>query len=301
MAPPPESVQLSQRVHGDTLILFDVDGTLAIPAQPAKGEIVEMLSEIRKKYAVGIVGAGDFEKQQMQLGGPDLRSRLDFVFSENGVHAFRGQEQLHCKSIQDHLGQVRWTKFQEGMERILAAEREEAERLMRLATQSPEANLAERGTFLELRQCTVNVCPIGRTPTMTKEQRAAFDGLDRESGMRRRVLSELQKEFGSNTEYKLVFSIGGQIGIDVCPLGWDKTFCLQFVDDQEFRTVHFFGDKTEEGGGDHELYIHPRTTGHMVTSPEDTLRQVYARFLGEAQDNDEDVNKRSRTGYPSAA
>ena len=79
---------LAGRKHGRTLILFDVDGTLAVPAQKAPDEIVAMLAQLRREHAVGIVGAGDFEKQQGQLGGPGLRERLDFVFSENGVHAF---------------------------------------------------------------------------------------------------------------------------------------------------------------------------------------------------------------------
>ena len=62
-----------RRKNGKTLILFDVDGTLAVPAQLAKPAIVEMLARLRKDYAVGIVGAGDFVKQQRQLGGHDMR------------------------------------------------------------------------------------------------------------------------------------------------------------------------------------------------------------------------------------
>lgn len=31
----------------------------------------------------------------------------------------------------------------------------------------------------------------------------------------------------------------------VFPQGWDKTYCLQFVE-KDFDTVHFFGDKTYE-------------------------------------------------------
>lgn len=273
------------RTHGSTLILFDVDGTLAVPAQPAKTDMIELLAELRKTYAVGIVGAGDFEKQQMQLGGPDLRSRLDFVFSENGVHSFRGQQQLHCKSIAEHLGQERWAFFQEELQRILAVEREEAQRLLRLAIGDSTAALDDRGTFLEKRQCTVNICPIGRTPSLSKEHRASFDAMDLEAGMRRRVLAQCDKTFGPSTEYQLKFSIGGQIGIDVCPVGWDKTFCLQFVDEEEFETIYFFGDKTEEGGGDHEIYVHPRTFGCTVESPEDTIRQVKELFLGKALDS----------------
>ena len=68
------------------LILFDVDGTLAVPAQKAPEQMLELLATLRARgYLVGIVGAGDFEKQQGQLGGADLRERLDFVFSENGM------------------------------------------------------------------------------------------------------------------------------------------------------------------------------------------------------------------------
>jgi len=286
MAPQPEQTspcESENRAHGEVLILFDVDGTLATPAQPASAEMIETLAELRKHYSVGIVGAGDFKKQEMQLGGPDMRSRLDFVFSENGVHAFRGQQELHCKSIAEHLGKVRWTDFQDALEGILAAERGEAERLLKLATSDPEAALGSRSTFLEIRQCTVNVCPIGRVPALSKEQRAVFDTLDREAGLRNRILAQMQKQFGPDTEYQLKFSIGGQIGIDVCPVGWDKTFCLQFVDPQEFSTVHFFGDHTEEGGGDYEIYVHDRTVGHAVKSPEETLKLVRELFLESQQ------------------
>lgn len=52
----------------------------------------------------------------------------------------------------------------------------------------------------------------------------------------------------------------------------------QFVDPAEYDTIHFFGDKTAKGGGDYELYEHPRTIGHTVASPEDTLAQVAALF-----------------------
>jgi hypothetical protein len=45
-------------------------------------------------------------------------------------------------------------------------------------------------------------------------------------------------------EAGLKFAIGGQISIDVFPVGWDKTFCLQFLEKAGFKTIHFFGDKT---------------------------------------------------------
>lgn len=268
------------RKHGRTLILFDVDGTLAVPAQPAAAEMIAALAKLREQYATGIVGAGDFEKQQMQLGGPDLRERLDFCFSENGVHSFRGPGNcLHSKSLESHLGPERWLAFNTKLDELLLVHRDEAATL--LVQASPGADIATRGTFLERRQCTVNVCVIGRTPGLSKEERGAFDTVDREAGLRRRLLEQLTAAFGPETEFGLLFSIGGQIGIDCCPVGWDKTFCLQFVDAAEFDTVHFFGDKTQPGGGDYELYEHERTIGHTVVSPEDTLEQIAKLFPSE--------------------
>eukprot|EP01051_Picozoa_sp_SAG22_P006897 SAG22_NODE_467_length_10171_cov_4.306295_10_plen_264_part_00 len=37
-----------------------------------------------------------------------------------------------------------------------------------------------------------------------------------------------------------------QISFDVFPTGWDKTFCLRYV--EHFETVHFFGDKVRGQG-----------------------------------------------------
>ena len=42
--------------------------------------------------------------------------------------------------------------------------------------------------------------------------------------------------------------LGGQISFDVFPTGWDKTYCLQHLDPKEFKTIHFFGDKTAKVG-----------------------------------------------------
>ena len=270
---------LGARRRRPPLILFDVDGTLAVPAQKADDKIVRMFERLKAAgYLVGIVGAGDFEKQEGQLGGPGLRKRLHFVFSENGVHSFCGERLLHCKSIVEHLGEARWREFEKGLNALQARVRGEAEVLLRKAA-GPAADIGARGTFLERRMCTCNICVIGRTPTLSKGERAAFDKADAKAGLRKRVLDELMATYGPHTPYALNFSIGGQIGIDCAPVGWDKTFCLGFLPAADYPTVHFFGDKTEEGGGDFELYEHSRTTGHAVTSPEHTLQLVEELFL----------------------
>lgn len=80
------------------------------------------------------------------------------------------------------------------------------------------------------------------------------------------------------------YSIGGQISFDVFPAGWDKTYCLQHVEAEkqvsgvEYNTIHFFGDKTYKGGNDYEIFEDPRTVGHSVTNPEETMAELRKLF-----------------------
>jgi phosphomannomutase len=67
--------------------------------------------------------------------------------------------------------------------------------------------------------------------------------------------------------------------LQVFPTGWDKTFCLRYL--EPFETVHFFGDKTYPGGNDHEIFASERTVGHTVTSWKDTIAQVTTAILSE--------------------
>jgi len=49
---------------------------------------------------------------------------------------------------------------------------------------------------------------------------------------------------------------------------------LEHLPLDEFDTVYFFGDKTEKGGNDYEIYHDPRVQGRRVTSWQDTVSQV---------------------------
>jgi phosphomannomutase len=87
------------------------------------------------------------------------------------------------------------------------------------------------------------------------------------------MVEDFRKEFA---DLPLTFSIGGQISMDIFPHGWDKTYCLRYL--ETFPNVYFYGDRTEKGGNDHEIFSHPRTVGTTVTSPEHTvlcLKQVF--------------------------
>ena len=127
----------------------------------------------------------------------------------------------------------------------------------------------KRGTFIEFRSGLINICPVGRS--CTQAERDQFALYDAEHGIREKFREQLVKKFD---HLGLRFVIGGQISIDAFPEGWDKRYCLQFVEGDGYNQIHFFGDKTSEGGNDFEIFADPRVIGHTVTDPEDTMRQV---------------------------
>ena len=60
-------------------------------------------------------------------------------------------------------------------------------------------------------------------------ERDAFDQMDKTAKIRPAMVESLKEKFGD----QLTFSIGGQISFDVFPTGWDKTYCLQFLEEYD--------------------------------------------------------------------
>ena len=119
-----------------------------------------------------------------------------------------------------------------------------------------------------------NISPIGRN--CSREERDEYEVFDLQHNVRKNMVEAMRKEFAY---LGLTYSIGGQISFDVFPAGWDKTYCLQFLKEEDYDEIHFFGDKTFEGGNDFEIFTHNRTIGHTVTSPDDTREQCTKLFM----------------------
>ncbi|KAI9665085.1 MAG: Phosphomannomutase [Bathelium mastoideum] len=258
---------LNERPIKNTICLFDVDDTLSRPRRAASTSMLQLLSALRHKVAIGFVGGSNLVKQQEQLGTSaiDVTSLFDFCFPENGLVAYRMGEALATQSFIGWLGEEKWKRFVNFCLRFIAD-----------CDEIP----IKRGTFVEFRNGMVNVSPIGRNATV--EERNQFNAFDKEAGVRKRMVEALKKEF---PDYGLTYAIGGQISFDVFPHGWDKTYCLNHLqadkerpDGVDFKTIHFFGDKTMEGGNDYEIYTDPRTIGHSVTGPDDTEKQLRELF-----------------------
>lgn len=238
----------------EILLLFDVDGTLTVPRSNIQADFEKFLYEQIKPLAtIGIVGGSDLEKMFEQLNGTGILKQFDYIFPENGLVQIESGVEVGKASIQKHLGEDVLQRFINFVLRYLS-----------------ELKLPiKRGTFLEFRNGMMNVCPIGRQ--CSREERLAFNEYDNKHHVRKTMIKALRKEFH---DVDLTYSIGGQISFDIFPRGWDKTYALRHVtkSGKNYKEIHFFGDKTDEGGNDYEIYIDPRTIGHKVSSPNDTKR-----------------------------
>ncbi|KAK4476583.1 hypothetical protein RD792_015740 [Penstemon davidsonii] len=254
------------------IALFDVDGTLTAPRNDVTPKMLEFMRELRKVVTVGVVGGSDFVKISEQLGKTghlqldydlkvsdhiaDFTNDYDYVFSENGLVAYKDGVLIGTQSLRSFLGEEKLKEIINFILHYIA-----------------DLDIPiKRGTFIEFRAGMLNVSPIGRN--CSQEERDEFEKYDKVHNVRAKMVSVLREKFA---HFNLTFSIGGQISFDVFPQGWDKTYCLRYLD--EFDEIHFFGDKTYKGGNDYEIYESERTKGHTVTSPDDTVAQCTALFL----------------------
>jgi phosphomannomutase len=231
-----------------TIILFDIDGTLTLPRQKISDNMINMLKLLQEKnITVGLVGGSDLEKQKEQLGN-DILEWIDYSFSQNGLVAYKNNSVIHTNNISTAIENDTIKSFINFCLHYIA-----------------DLDIPiKRGTFIEYRTGMINISPIGRS--CSQLEREEFEWYDNVHGIRKKMVNALKDKFGDIFS----FSVGGQISIDAYPLGWDK-----------FNIIHFFGDKTDIGGNDYEIYNHPKTIGHTVTNPDNTIEIIKQLFLND--------------------
>ena len=236
------------------LLLFDIDKTLVPAMGTISTEMVEILSALKARgLALGVVGGSDRDKAVKQLGPHILEDVMDVCFHENGAVVYIGKDHISSERLEDYVSPVT-------IRRLVNA-------CLALIAECPCP--WKTGTFIERRNCMLNVSPIGRA--CTQEQRERFAQWDLEVGARRDIVEALRTKF---PDLPMEMAIGGQISIDIFPVGFNKTLALKHIPEGLYDAVHFFGDSVDKGGNDYELYSHHRVIGHRVTGPDDTQKQL---------------------------
>ncbi|ADM11472.1 phosphomannomutase [Encephalitozoon intestinalis ATCC 50506] len=235
-----------------TIFLFDVDGTLSESRAQMTEKMKKMVRKLKKKVCLGFVGGSDLEKQKEQIGD-DLLELFDYGFPENGLSFYKKGALESQEKIIDVLGEKFYKEFVNFVLEYLSK------------LEIP----IKRGNFIEYRNSMINISPIGRN--CSREERKEFFEIDKKEKFREKMVAAMREKFKGSC---MVFSIGGQISIDCFPKGWDKTYCLRHIKKEGIENVYFFGDMTQEGGNDYEIYIHKDVHGITVKNPDDTYEKV---------------------------
>ena len=215
---------------------------------------------------IGFVGGSDLDKQKEQLKEENFYI-FDWRFSENGLIGYKNDKCIHERSFIDALSESHFKQLINICLYVLST------------LDCP----VKRGTFIENRTGMINVSPIGRS--CNQKERIEFEKYDNKNKIRENMILKIKEKWNnyliSNNIKDLPeiqFSIGGQISVDIFPSGWDKTYCLQFVEDK-YDEIHFFGDKTNKGGNDYEIFTDSRVIGHKVEKYNDTIEILNKEFM----------------------
>lgn len=245
---------------------FDIDNTLTPPMGQIQDSTVKLLTELSQlpHVHIFICGGSNREKAVKQLGTHVLDSLAYHAFSENGAVYYSKGQQVAVDKLEDYLGD-------EQVSRLIQF-------LLRLLADCPSP--WRTGTFIERRNCMLNISPIGRD--CSPEQREAFYTWDQQNHCRQELVRQITTAF---PDLPIDVTIGGMISCDLIIRGFDKTRCLQYLHDYE--EIHYVGDRVRPGGNDYELYSHDSVVGHETNgyqNTEEIIRSLLLSLKGTSKD-----------------
>ena len=202
--------------------IFDVDGTLTPSRKEIKHEFWAPFLIFCREHDVYLVTGSDRQKTVEQLG-------LDICHTAKRLYNCSGSD-VYEKDVNVYRDD--W-ELPKKVERFLEDE---------LAYSCfPIRN----GNHIERRPGGINFSILGRDKDPMLG-RAEYIKWDKERLERQDIADRIRNQFPN-----LSVALGGQTGLDIGPLGSDKSQILRdFNQDDE---LHFFGDRMEEGGNDYSL------------------------------------------------
>ena len=138
-----------------------------------------LLSELRKKVAIGFVGGSDLAKQQEQIGTSSIpvTSLFDFSFAENGLTAYKMGVPLASHSFIKWIGEEKYKELVKFLLHYIA-----------------DLDIpVKRGTFVEFRNGMINVSPVGRNASV--EERNEYEKYDKEHKIREKFIEVIKEKF----------------------------------------------------------------------------------------------------------
>jgi len=232
--------------------IFDVDGTLT----PSRCQIDPDFRAFMLKFSwendVYLVTGSDRQKTLEQVG-EDLYNRSKRVYNCSGSDVYEGDKNVYRDN---------W-ELPEEVERFLQDELD--------FSQFPRK--IRNGNHIEKRPGAVNFSILGRgkDPSAGRAEYISYNKIHSE---RKFIALRLIDQFPD-----LSVALGGQTGIDIGPIGSDKSQILRDFEDDD--KIEFFGDRCKEGGNDYSLAQAVESRGgvaHSVDTYNDTWKILRERF-----------------------
>ena len=203
--------------------IFDVDGTLTPSRQKIDSEFLNFLLNFAKQNDVYLVTGSDRPKTIEQIG-------KELYFACQRVYNCSGSD-VYEKDILIYRDE--WT-LPSDAEEFLIDELHHSKFPVRT------------GNHIEKRPGGVNFSVLGRGSEVILEEREEYVKWDINTGERKNIAERFKKRFP-----EIGCQVGGQTGLDISPLGCDKSQILR--DFKPIDLIYFFGDKLKEGENDYPL------------------------------------------------
>jgi phosphomannomutase len=266
----------------NTLVLFDIDGTLTDARRPIDKHMMIVLRELARYAEIGfITGSGlEYVKEQLWsvLNDPIIK-RNCHIFPCNGTEYVIPQggddemifHRIKKASMIDSIGSEHFKNLMRTICKLQAEMVAEFE------------ELPLTGHFVQNRGSTINWCPIGRNAI--HEDRKLFRGIDCEYNIRLTFKDRLEEEIHKR-EIPIVVKLGGDTSFDIYPEGWDKTYVFNHFDEQDWD-FWFVGDRCSPVGNDYEIFKHlqPIERAFETGSPKETI-EIIENYIINYLDND---------------
>ena len=208
----------------DKIYIFDVDGTLTPSRRPMTEDFLEFFNGWTKSNPFYLVSGSDLDKIKEQV--PDfILERAEGVFTCGG-NKFYINNKLEYEKVFHPPNNL----------------------LTYLGQQVRESDTPVKSTnHREDRGSMLNFSVVGRDCTL--EERQQYFEWDNGVGERKRIAKEIKDGWP-----ELDAVIGGQISIDIAPVGNDKSQVIKRVKNNNINCEYIFvGDRTMKGGNDYPL------------------------------------------------
>lgn len=229
--------------------IFDVDGTLTPSRGKIDPEFNKFFFNFACTYDVYLVTGSDYDKTVEQLGN-SLCCMVKRVYNCSGNDVWQNGTNIYTND---------WTLP------------EEAREFLNQKLSTSEFPL-RTGLHIEDRPGMVNFSVVGRNATLG--ERKLYHTYDTQTLERHQIAKEFKLQFPL-----IEATVGGETGIDIFPIGSDKSQILSDFSDDDF--IYFFGDMCKPGGNDFPIANAIREGEKMgvpyqVDSWKDTWRQLNA-------------------------